>query len=84
MDMHGHGNSPRTRVVVHIGKDPQVHNDAISFLVAATALYAMQDINARLGEWTVPMMVLHGDVDTYCNLKGSRKFLEGLGVKIKN
>ena len=63
--------------------DSIVHNDAISFLLAATALDTMQEVRAGLGNWTVPTLVLHGNDDSYCDWKGSEKFVNGIASEDK-
>ena len=67
-----------TKEIDKFRDDPLVHNDAISFLLAATALDAMQDILAGMENWTVPTMVLHGNEDSYCDWKASEKFVKGI------
>jgi len=67
-----------TKEIEKFRDDPLVHNDAISFLLAATALDAMQDILAGMENWTVPTMVLHGNEDSYCDWKASEKFVKGI------
>ncbi|KAF2822660.1 alpha/beta-hydrolase [Ophiobolus disseminans] len=67
-----------TSEIAKFRDDLLVHNDAISFLLAATALDAMQGIAAGMGEWTVPTMVLHGNMDSYCDWKASEKFVKGI------
>jgi acylglycerol lipase len=63
--------------------DPLVHNDAISFMLAATALDVSQEVLAALEKWTVPTMVLHGNADSYCDWKGSEKFVQGINSEDK-
>jgi acylglycerol lipase len=58
--------------------DPLFHKDPISFLLAATALDAVQDVRAGEGNWTVPTLVLHGNVDAYCDWKASEKFVKSI------
>jgi acylglycerol lipase len=63
--------------------DPSCHKDPISFLLAATALDAMQDVTKGAAKWTVPTLILHGNVDAYCDWKESVKFVESIASEDK-
>jgi acylglycerol lipase len=56
--------------------DTRCHKDPISFLLAATALDATQKVTAGAGQWTVPTLVMQGNVDAYCDWKASETFVE--------
>jgi alpha-beta hydrolase superfamily lysophospholipase len=51
---------------------------AICFLTAATAVDVTDAVMAKVGDWTVPTMVLHGDADTYCDWRGSERFVQAI------
>ncbi|KZM28068.1 Acylglycerol lipase [Ascochyta rabiei] len=63
--------------------DPLVTRRQIPFLLAATALDTMQQINDGFKKWTVPILVLHGTADTYTEWKGSEKFVNGIASEDK-
>lgn len=63
--------------------DPLVPQRTVPFLIAATALDTMQQINDGLGSWWVPTLVIHGTADTYTQWKGSEKFVSGLAAEDK-
>jgi acylglycerol lipase len=70
-----------TRSTTEIEKywaDPLFHKDQISFLLAATALDAMEKVKAGLGDWIVPTLVLHGNADPYCECQGSENFVKSI------
>lgn len=56
--------------------DPLFSKKAICFLTAATAVDVTDAVMAKVGDWTVPTMVLHGDADTYCDWRGSERFVQ--------
>lgn len=58
--------------------DPLVPQRQIPFLLAATALDAMQQIDSGLRKWKVPTLVLHGSADTFTKWQGSEKFVNGI------
>lgn len=59
-------------------KDDMFHKDPVSFLLAATAFDAAQEVRAGAKDWTVPTLVLHGNVDAYCDWKASEKFVDSI------
>jgi acylglycerol lipase len=63
--------------------DDMCHKDPISFLLAATALDAAANVRAGTKDWTVPTLVLHGNVDAYCDWKASEKFVASIAAKDK-
>jgi alpha-beta hydrolase superfamily lysophospholipase len=63
--------------------DPLVPQRQIPFLIAATALDTMQEIDNGLKKWTVPTLVIHGTADTYTEWKGSEKFINGIASNDK-
>ncbi|KAF2627683.1 alpha/beta-hydrolase [Macroventuria anomochaeta] len=63
--------------------DPLVPQRQIPFLIAVTALDIMQKVNSGLKEWEVPTLVIHGTADTYTELKGSEKFVNGISSEDK-
>lgn len=63
--------------------DPLVPQRQIPFLIAATALDTMQQINNGLKKWKVPTLVMHGTADTYTQWKGSEKFVSGIASEDK-
>lgn len=58
--------------------DPLVPQRQIPFLLAATALDAMQRVNDGLKKWKAPTLVLHGTADTFTKWQGSEKFVDGI------
>jgi acylglycerol lipase len=56
-------------------EDDMFHKSPISFLLAATALDAAQEVRAGAKDWTVPTLVLHGNMDAYCDWKASETFV---------
>ncbi|KAF2027737.1 alpha/beta-hydrolase [Setomelanomma holmii] len=63
--------------------DPLFHKEPISFLLAATALDLAQTVWTGMNDWTVPTLLLHGNADTYCDWKASKKFVDGITSKDK-
>jgi acylglycerol lipase len=63
--------------------DARCHKDGISFLLAATALDAAQQVAEGVTGWTVPTLVLHGKVDVYCDWKASARFVERIASEDK-
>ncbi|KAH7092443.1 putative Acylglycerol lipase [Paraphoma chrysanthemicola] len=59
-------------------EDPLFHKEPISLLLGATALDVAQTVWAGFEAWKVPTLLLHGDADTYCDWKASKKFMEGI------
>lgn len=51
---------------------------SICFLTAATAVDVADGVRAKMGEWTVPTLVVHGDEDAYCDWRGSERFVDGI------
>ena len=64
--------------------DPLVPQRQIPFLIAATALDTMQQVNNGLKNWTVPTLVIHGTADTYTEWKGSQRFASGISSMDKS
>jgi acylglycerol lipase len=58
--------------------DPLFSKKAICFLTAATAVDVSETVTGKVGEWTVPTMVLHGNADTYCDWKVSERFVQAI------
>jgi acylglycerol lipase len=58
--------------------DPVFFKKSICFLLAATALDVAETVRSGMGEWMAPTLVLHGNADTYCDWKASKKFVEGI------
>jgi len=74
--------SSLTRRAVEIDKylvDPLYSKKSICFLTAATAVDVADSVRAKIGEWTVPTLVVHGDEDAYCDWRGSERFVNGIG-----
>lgn len=63
--------------------DPLVPQRQIPFLLAATALDTMQQINNGLKKWKVPTLVLHGSADTFTKWQGSETFVKGIASEDK-
>jgi acylglycerol lipase len=64
-------------------EDDMFHKSPISFLLAATALGAAAEVRAGAKDWTVPTLVLHGNVDAYCDWKASESFVESIASEDK-
>ncbi|KAH6868096.1 Alpha/Beta hydrolase protein [Alternaria rosae] len=58
--------------------DPLYSKKSICFLTAATAVDVADGVRAKMGEWTVPTLVVHGDEDAYCDWRGSEGFVDGI------
>lgn len=58
--------------------DPLYSKKSICFLTAATAVDVADGVRAKMGEWTVPTLVVHGDEDAYCDWRGSERFVDGI------
>jgi acylglycerol lipase len=58
--------------------DPLFFKKAICFLLAATAVDVADSVRSGMGEWSVPTLVLHGNADTYCDWKASKRFVQGI------
>jgi acylglycerol lipase len=63
--------------------DPMYAKKGICFLTAATAVDVADDVRGKLGKWSVPTLVLHGDADAYCDWRGSEMFVEGIASEEK-
>jgi len=59
--------------------DPLYSKKPICFLTAATAVDVADSVRARMAEWTVATLVVHGDEDAYCDWSGSERFVAGIG-----
>ncbi|KAF9691878.1 hypothetical protein EKO04_010040 [Ascochyta lentis] len=84
--MHGASLDGLTRDQEEIKRfttDPLVPQRQVPFLIAATALDTMQQINDGLKNWIVPTLVIHGTADTYTEWKGSEKFVNGIASEDK-
>jgi acylglycerol lipase len=64
-------------------EDDMFHKSPISFLLAATALDAAAEVRAGAKDWTIPTLVLHGNVDAYCDWKASESFVESIASEDK-
>jgi len=74
--------SSLTRRQIEIEKylvDPLYSKKAICFLTAATAVDVADSVRAKMREWTVATLVVHGDEDAYCDWRGSERFVDGIG-----
>jgi len=74
--------SSLTRRAVEIEKylsDPLYSKKSICFLTAATAVDVADSVRAKMADWTVATLVVHGDEDAYCDWRGSERFVDGIG-----
>lgn len=58
--------------------DPLVPQRKIPFLIAATTLNAMQQVNNDLTKWEIPTLVIYGSAATYMEWNRREKFLDGI------
>jgi alpha-beta hydrolase superfamily lysophospholipase len=66
-------------VVRRYREDPLVHSGKISARLVVELFAAMGDVEARRGELTLPVLVMHGEGDVMTPAAGSRAFCEGVG-----
>jgi acylglycerol lipase len=65
-------------VVSAYGADPLVH-DRISARLALDLLQAGDWALQHAGEWTLPLLLMHGEADPICSVSGSRDFAAAAG-----
>lgn len=66
-------------VVRDYEQDPLVHHGKMSMRKLRELFAAMKDVQARAGELTLPMLVMHGEQDTMAAPEGSVFLNEALG-----
>ncbi len=70
LDLHEHSRDPK---VVEAGlHDPLVYQDGAPARTARELVNAIDTIQARMGEVTVPLLILHGGADTVTPPSGSK------------
>lgn len=67
------------RVVADYEADPLVHHGKVSAGLVAELFATMQQVNARSGEITLPLLVMHGEADVMTAPVGSEAFCAGVG-----
>jgi len=63
--------------------DPMISALSIPAKVGATAIAAAEKAWARYPQWSVPVLVLHGEKDTLTDPNGSKRFIALAAVKDK-
>ncbi|WP_084398051.1 alpha/beta hydrolase [Henriciella aquimarina] len=63
-------------VIAAYDADPMVINEAPTARVGTTALRLIKKAWAQFPDWTVPVLVLHGDADRIVPVEGSRRFFD--------
>ncbi len=58
--------------------DPMILKTKVPFLLAATALRASRAMWARLSEWRVPTLVLHGTEDVHADWTVSKRLVDNI------
>ena len=66
-------------VVAAYRADPLVHDGKVSARLLVSLLSAMAELQARRGEITLPVLVMHGEGDVMTPAAGSRNFVDGVG-----
>ena len=63
--------------------DPMISALSIPAKVGATAIAAAEKAWARYSQWSVPVLVLHGEKDTLTDPNGSKRFIALVGAEDK-
>jgi len=71
--------SHRPEIIRATASDRQMYDGQIGFLLAATALDAMEGLRAHLGAWSPPCLIVHGTADTYTDPAGSAELAARIG-----
>jgi len=71
------------KVVLGMDHDPWIYNHPGPARTAAELLRAMAQIQARMGEITVPLLAMHGTADKLTNPEGSRELVQRAASKDK-
>lgn len=56
--------------------DPLIYHGELTNLVGATALEVAAQNDAHYPEWEAPVLLLHGDGDTWADVRGTQRFAE--------
>jgi alpha-beta hydrolase superfamily lysophospholipase len=63
--------------------DPMISALSVPAKLGATAISVAEEAWRRYPQWTVPVLVLHGEQDTLTDPNGSKQFVEIIGAKDK-
>ena len=61
-------------------RDPLVYRGKVPALSAASMLRVSRSLDARLPDWRLPTLILHGSEDKLADVRGSRRFAEQAGT----
>jgi lysophospholipase len=56
--------------------DPLIYHGELTNMLGATALEVAAQNDERYHEWQAPVLLLHGDADTWADVRGTQRFAE--------
>ena len=76
----GAGLSRIEEKVARFKRDPRIYHGRVTTRLAASALAMSHANRGRYPDWTVPVLVLHGDDDRFTNPAGSTEFVDRIAA----
>lgn len=63
--------------------DPMIYKEGMAARLAASVLFTGRDNWPRYAQWHVPTLALHGTVDSFTEVEGTRRFIPTIGSSDK-